>query len=146
MSCTNTNFLPLILLLIACFTSWQAAARHLPQMDSLNFSPEHRLPAFAAPFYHKKPARLTFRGFQEPLIPPHFLPILPFPSLPTFPTFPTPTAPSLPSMPMPTGPTIPSFPSEPNPGNPNNVPPAFPNPPAKTIKENPSKTPRMMKP
>ncbi|KMT09673.1 hypothetical protein BVRB_6g131230 [Beta vulgaris subsp. vulgaris] len=139
----HTIVIFLALSLIAS-TSRQVAARNLLEMNLPDQSPQLGLPTLETPSLHKHPTRMTFPAFQEPLLPPHFFPILPFPSLPTIPSFPTPTGPSIPSFPTPTGPSIPSFPAIP--GIPSSVPPAFPNPPAQMTTENPSTTPTVKNP
>lgn len=82
---------------ISLLGSRHVAARHLLQPHAME-----------TPTIDKS----TFPAFQEPLIPPNFLPILPFPpfpSMPTIPSLPFPTVPTLPGMPS-TMPSLPSFP------------------------------------
>ncbi|KNA05365.1 hypothetical protein SOVF_191030 [Spinacia oleracea] len=96
----------------------QVAARPMLETNMPHPSPQAEQPALEKTSFYKPPASMAFPAFHKPLLPPHFLPLYPFPSLPTYPSMPT-----FPSQPMPTGP-VPGTPS---------APPSFPNPPTKLI-------------
>ncbi|KAK9669890.1 hypothetical protein RND81_13G161400 [Saponaria officinalis] len=110
------------LILVSCLLLHQAVATRQPDF-SINPRSQPAKPE------HQSTMPLRFPGFQEPIIPPHFFPVLPFPGMPSYPS--GPTFPSLPS-----GPTFPTFPSGPGIPETSDVPPAFPDQPAAKLTGN----------